>query len=626
MASPYASNPTAADRVKETTTATPTLSVGATINLAGAVTQFQSFVAGIGNGHACFYCVLSGNGTDWQVSRGTVVSGSPNTISVDAFLASSTGSPITLSGTSSIFQTHPAHGTDFYTGGAWDATGATSYLKGAIVTFGGLWWLARENVPAPNYNAPPAIDGSASGSASGSSLTVTLTTTQADDVVYLAINGNASASVSGVSSTNTTGWVRRQRVTQGTEWVEIWRGSAAAALTSEAIGITLTGSDYPAGIAIGVSGANYSAPGDTNAAHRVSASGTSSTTPAVTGLSTDEAYDLLLCFIGVGGASGANPSAFTDITHTTSVNPSNIRAGYLSVTTTETNAGWTAAGGAVANWGMVVDAITAGAGPPGVDPRWVATGGLTSAALDAVIGSTQGMLLYRDASAWKALSPGAAGYLLQTGGTAANPSWISGGGVASGLYSQVMSGVAPTQASTGFGTWVNQGSATVTNGTTGVSLYGPSGGNSENWHGLTKTAPTPPYTVKALLAAGLDVQGTTFPNVGIGWTDGTKLHIFSLNFRNYLPFCWVMKYNSVTSYNNADSSISVPIANPIWIWLTNSGTNITFAYAIDGANPTTLFTVAIGSGFLGSGGYGTLFFGIDTFNTGVRGTLMAYSD
>ncbi len=62
--------------------------------------------------------------------------------------------------------------------------------------------------------------------------------------------------------------------------------------------------------------------------------------------------------------------------------------------------------------------------------------------IDAMIGSTQGDILYRGASNWSVLGPGTAGQLLQTGGASANPSWatvaapvllntVSGSGVAS---------------------------------------------------------------------------------------------------------------------------------------------------------------------------------------------------
>lgn len=41
------------------------------------------------------------------------------------------------------------------------------------------------------------------------------------------------------------------------------------------------------------------------------------------------------------------------------------------------------------------------------------------------ISNTQGSVLYRGASAWSALAPGAAGSVLTTGGAAADPSWVA---------------------------------------------------------------------------------------------------------------------------------------------------------------------------------------------------------
>jgi hypothetical protein len=50
---------------------------------------------------------------------------------------------------------------------------------------------------------------------------------------------------------------------------------------------------------------------------------------------------------------------------------------------------------------------------------------------EALTASTQGDVLYRNATGWVALGPGTAGQVLQTGGAAANPSWVnqSGGGL-----------------------------------------------------------------------------------------------------------------------------------------------------------------------------------------------------
>lgn len=45
-----------------------------------------------------------------------------------------------------------------------------------------------------------------------------------------------------------------------------------------------------------------------------------------------------------------------------------------------------------------------------------------------LIGSTQGQILYRNATQWTVLSPGTSGQFLQTQGAAANPLWQTGGG------------------------------------------------------------------------------------------------------------------------------------------------------------------------------------------------------
>lgn len=45
--------------------------------------------------------------------------------------------------------------------------------------------------------------------------------------------------------------------------------------------------------------------------------------------------------------------------------------------------------------------------------------------LDTLFSSTQGATLYRGATGWAGLAPGTAGQLLQSGGAAANPSWLT---------------------------------------------------------------------------------------------------------------------------------------------------------------------------------------------------------
>jgi len=64
--------------------------------------------------------------------------------------------------------------------------------------------------------------------------------------------------------------------------------------------------------------------------------------------------------------------------------------------------------------------------------------------IDSAIGNTQGQILYRGASTWSALNPGSAGQFLQSGGAAANPSWIGGASGAIVLLSTVNASGAST--------------------------------------------------------------------------------------------------------------------------------------------------------------------------------------
>jgi hypothetical protein len=74
-----------ADRVRETSTTTGT----GTLNLAGAVSSFQTFVSGVGDGAVCTYLIIIG--TEWEVGEGTVTAGAPDTLSRDRVIDSSTG-------------------------------------------------------------------------------------------------------------------------------------------------------------------------------------------------------------------------------------------------------------------------------------------------------------------------------------------------------------------------------------------------------------------------------------------------------------------------------------------------------------------------------------------------------
>jgi hypothetical protein len=102
-----------AGRVKQTTTTTGT----GTISLDGTSTGFRTFVAGIGDGNVCHYCIT--DGTDFEVGVGTVTDAATDTLSRDTVLYSSNGGNKVNwgAGTKDVFAT-------------WD--GGVAAMRGAI--------------------------------------------------------------------------------------------------------------------------------------------------------------------------------------------------------------------------------------------------------------------------------------------------------------------------------------------------------------------------------------------------------------------------------------------------------------------------------------------------------------
>ena len=108
------------NRVRETSTSQGT----GTINLAGAVTGFQTFVSGIGTGNTTYYAIFEEGTTLFEVGLGTVTDATPDTLSRTTVLSNSSGNTSNInfnsggSSTLSVFCTMPASKSVFL-----DATG-----------------------------------------------------------------------------------------------------------------------------------------------------------------------------------------------------------------------------------------------------------------------------------------------------------------------------------------------------------------------------------------------------------------------------------------------------------------------------------------------------------------------
>ena len=97
------------DRVKETSTSTGT----GTINLAGAVSNFETFVAGIGDGNTTYYAIVHRTANEFEIGLGTITDASTDTLTgrSNANVISSSNSDNVVdfsAGTKDVFCTLPA--------------------------------------------------------------------------------------------------------------------------------------------------------------------------------------------------------------------------------------------------------------------------------------------------------------------------------------------------------------------------------------------------------------------------------------------------------------------------------------------------------------------------------------
>ena len=114
------------DRVRETSTTAGT----GTLNLAGAVTGFRTFVDGIGNSNTTYYAIFEEGTNLFEIGLGTVTDATPDTLARDTVLSNSSGntSKITFSGgtsTLNVFCTMPAE-KSVYLDGSGNPVGAAS--------------------------------------------------------------------------------------------------------------------------------------------------------------------------------------------------------------------------------------------------------------------------------------------------------------------------------------------------------------------------------------------------------------------------------------------------------------------------------------------------------------------
>ena len=123
------------DRVKETTTTTGT----GTFTLAGAVTGFETFGAGIGNSNTTYYAVTLPGSSEFEVGLGTLNSDSSTLARTTVISSSNSDNAVNFSsGTKTIFCTIPASKSVFLDASGNVSVGADLSVGDDLTVEGGL--------------------------------------------------------------------------------------------------------------------------------------------------------------------------------------------------------------------------------------------------------------------------------------------------------------------------------------------------------------------------------------------------------------------------------------------------------------------------------------------------------
>ena len=243
---------------------------------------------------------------------------------------------------------------------------------------------------------------------------------------------------------------------------------------------------------------------------------------------------------------------------------------------------------------------TPSAGGGGGDGGASALAGLTDVDIDSSLAI--GQVLTWNGEHWIAQEPSGGG---------------DGGG--SGRDLTPFMSVLPTQSGTGLTTWFHQNSAVATDTTVGVLLEGTNA-VANNLSGLIKTAPSTPYTITALVALnGLMTQAPPiFNSVGIGFEDvGGAAQIVALAYNESFGVfeAHVEEWSSGSAYVGLTGSVELQgLPNPVWLQISDDGTNVTFGISLDGEKFVSLYSAAKSGAYL-SGSYTNVGFFVNSADT-----------
>lgn len=156
-------------------------------------------------------------------------------------------------------------------------------------------------------------------------------------------------------------------------------------------------------------------------------------------------------------------------------------------------------------------------------------------------------------------------------------------------------------------------------------------GSTTNASAIVQTSPTPTWqvitkmTAASPYAGGSDFRRAGFAVFATGTVASVKAAFFSFYWSNRGTLEFAQdNYTDITSYSSTPNSQSLTLGTigpTVWISLENDGTNLTFAYSVDGVNYITLWTYGVSTftgtiGYVGlqvSGSVGTTIFSFDYF-------------
>lgn len=159
--------------------------------------------------------------------------------------------------------------------------------------------------------------------------------------------------------------------------------------------------------------------------------------------------------------------------------------------------------------------------------------------LDKQFGTVQGSVVYRGASSWAALGPGTSGQVLQSGGTSANPSWLTSTG--SGTVTQVNT------------SGMLVGGPITTSGTLAVNVTFPPCGR------LTLTTSVP--VMSATVSASTSIFYTPYKGNVIPIYDGSNMN----------PTVFTELTNSTTDTTKNPAAVAANSVYDLFVW-NDSGT------------------------------------------------------